>query len=221
MGRMATSAGKGLGGPEFRSFFAMMKKEGGPTLRLLGGILGNVAKAFAGLAVAFAPISKQVLTGLESLTARFAAFANEGEGGGLQKFVDYVREHGPKVAEMLGAVGRAVGRIVVAIAPFGEWVVQAITDLSNQIARMPIGVLRVLIGALAGITLAYKAATTVAFIHANATKLVAGAKRLATAATNGETLATIRATVAEKAKLIWSKATLVAVSYTHLRAHET
>lgn len=210
MGRMASSAGKALGGKEFQGFFSMVEKFGGPTLRQVGSILGNISRAFAGLAVAFQPVASDMLNGLSKLTARFADFSNEGKGGGLQKFIDYVREQGPKVAEMLGSLGGALAKVAEAVAPFGEWVVAAIKDMSDRIKDMPVGQLRLLIGAVAGLTLAWKAATLAARGINSAYSTLNTFKKVATRLTNAESLATVRSTIATKAKTVATKAATVA-----------
>ena len=210
MGELAASAGKGLGGKEFQNFFEMVGKEGPATLGTTGRIIGNLAKSFAGLAVAFAPVSKQVLGGLERLTKQLAAFSNEGEGGGLSKFVAYVQEMGPKVATMLGAVGRAIGAIAVAMAPWGALVIGAITKISNGIASLPVGVLRTLMGAVIGLTLAWKTATVVARGYNALIATGAALKKISTLWTNRETAATVRSTIATKAKTVATKAAAVA-----------
>lgn len=211
MGDLAVSAGKGLGGKEFQNFFTMVGKEGPATLGTTGRIVGNLAKSFAGLAVAFAPVSKQVLGGLERLTKRLAAFSNEGEGGGLSKFVAYVQQMGPKVAAMLGAVGRAIGAIAVAMAPWGTFVIGAITKLANGIASLPVGVLRALMGAVIGLTLAWKAATVVARGYNALIATGTALKKVSTLWTNRETAATLRSTIATKAKTVATKAAAVAM----------
>lgn len=143
MGKLASEAGAGLSGKGFESFFHYLETDAAPTLDALGHTIGNVAKGFADLFVAFAPLSRDFSHGMESMSASFADWAaNLSKTQGFQDFVAYVRESGPQVLHLLAALGNALVGIVKAAAPWGQVIVPALTAVANAlaaIANSPIG----------------------------------------------------------------------------------
>lgn len=206
LGEVSAAAGKALGGPAWQSFFSMMQGSAAKDLKSVASILGNMATGFASLAVAFKPVSDQVIAGLKSLMERFAAFSQGGPGSGLQKFIDYLLVNGPKFAATLGSVVNALAAIVRAVAPFAGPVMAGIKGVADAIAGMKTENLTRLIGVLAGLTLGWKALTVAARTAESVSRTLTILKGVLTkvlgantAATNLNAAATTRAGVASKA----------------------
>ena len=143
MGDLAASAGKGLSGEGFASFFRYLETDAAPTLEAFGHTIGNVAEGFANLMVAFAPLTRDFSSGMESMSQSFADWAaGLAQTQGFRDFVDYVRESGPQVAEFLGAMSTAFVGIIKAAAPVGQTVLPILTNLAKvlgALANSPIG----------------------------------------------------------------------------------
>lgn len=143
LGRLAATAGKSLSGDSFSAFFDYLETDAAPTLEAFAKTLGNVGQGFASLLVAFAPVSSDFASGMEAMSKSFANWsAHLSKTQGFADFVAYVRESGPQVLDLLGALATAFIDIAKAAAPVGALVVPALTALANilgAIADSPIG----------------------------------------------------------------------------------
>jgi hypothetical protein len=143
MGHLADEAGAALAGDKFAGFFDYLETDARPTVEAMGHTLGNLAEGLASLTVAFAPLTRDFSSGMESMSQSFADWAaGLSETDGFRDFVEYVRESGPKVADLLGALAEAFIGIIKAAAPVGEAVVPVLTALANvlgAVADSPIG----------------------------------------------------------------------------------
>jgi hypothetical protein len=177
MGDLAASAGKALTGPFWRQFFTFIGQTAGPLLHDFGLIFGNLAQGFAGLLQAFAPVTAQITLALLSLSSSFADFgANASTNGGLHDFIAYIIATGPQLLEMFGAIARAVGAILVALAPIGTVVLEVVTAFANFIAGIPPDILRDIAVAIGAVVLAFGALNIVmAILALNPITLAIGA----------------------------------------------
>ena len=158
LGEMFEAGLKALTSPFWREFFGEIGDVAVPALRDMFAIAGNVTKAIAGMILAFLPLGTEVGGGLREMTARWAEWAaGLRDNPGFQKFLDYVREVGPVVVEGIGAIVRAISRIVQAAAPIGGVVLLAIVGIANAIASIPVDVLTTMIGVIIGVIVAVKA----------------------------------------------------------------
>lgn len=149
MGDLAAKAGAALNSPYWRQFFAFVQGEIGPSFRAFGTILGDVEHGFVGLLEAFKPVWDQMGTGLESLTARFAAFGQSaGQNPAFQQFLTYVKTEGPVVVSLLGSLLLAFSRIGEALGPLGGIVLGLVNSLAKFIAVIPINVLQIVVTTL-------------------------------------------------------------------------
>jgi hypothetical protein len=157
MGDLFEQAGKALNSPFWRDFFTMIETTVGPNLTLFGTILGNVATGFAGLLMAFQPVSQQLGAGLLALSQRFADFGKGAStSSGFQSFLDYVQRVGPLVFATIGSLATTIGRVAVALAPIGVLVLQSIKFLADQINRIPINVLGTLLTIVGTLILSFQ-----------------------------------------------------------------
>lgn len=143
MGQIASEAGADLAGPGFQRFFEYLDQEAGPIILSMGRTLGNLAAGFGEMLAAFAPVSRDFTSGMESMSASFADWAANLSGtDGFQEFVDYIRDSGPMVLDLLGSLITMFVSIAKAAAPVGDAVVPALTAMAkviSLIADSPLG----------------------------------------------------------------------------------
>lgn len=159
MGDLFAKAGQALQAPFWQQFFGFLGRTVGPDLRVFVGILGNLARGFAGLFEAFDPVAQQLGKGLLHLTQRFADFAEKaatGKSAGFRKFVDFLTKNGPVVAHALGSVLSVIGKLAVAFAPLGVIVLKVVDAFAQLLQKLPAPVLAGLaaaaLGLVAGLT---------------------------------------------------------------------
>jgi phage-related protein len=152
------SAGKSAKGGGLKSFLDFLARASGPAITAFATILGNIGTGVAGLITAFAPVGAKLTDKLIELTGAFADFGrNADSNSGLQSFIAYVQEVGPRVAEVLGSVIQAVVHLAVALAPFGGIVLGGIGLLANLISAIPTPVLTVLASVIGTVVVGLKA----------------------------------------------------------------
>jgi hypothetical protein len=134
LGDMARQGGAALTDPFWRNYIQFIANEAQPTLSGFFKIAEGVARGLAGLQQAFAPLTKDLIGGLEGMAQTFGKWSELlGSNSGFQSFVQYVRENGPKVVETLASLGAAIGDIAVAAAPLGGVVLGAIKGLADAL----------------------------------------------------------------------------------------
>jgi len=127
---LAKMAGTALQSPFWKSFFGWAAREAGPAIVSLGRIIGNLAHGFAGLMMAFTPMSHGIMNGLVGMTAKFAQWATHlGSSGAFHKFVGFVRTEGPVVLHVLGDLARIIVDLVKAFAPYGAAVLNTVQHM--------------------------------------------------------------------------------------------
>lgn len=161
MGDLGADAGEALASDRFSEFFTYLDNEAAPILDSFARSTGNVIEGLASLMVAFNPLTQDFTSGMESMTRSFADWADGlAETDGFRDFVAYVRESGPQVVELIGALSGAFVALLQAAAPVGAVVVPAITALARAfeaIASSPIG--QPLVAAAAGFIAVSRAST--------------------------------------------------------------
>jgi murein DD-endopeptidase MepM/ murein hydrolase activator NlpD len=155
MGDLLRSAGRALGSPFWLTFFRMIDRIAGPTIKGLGTIIGNVVTGLAGITEAFAPMGQRMLDWTERLTRRFRDFGT-GKTNGLGRFLDYVEQVGPLVVATIGSLFRAFGHLFVALAPIGTIGLRYIKRFADAIASIPTRTLSRVAGLIIGIVGAIK-----------------------------------------------------------------
>lgn len=154
MGLLAAEAGETLAGPEWEQFFTFLEREAQPTLVTMGRTIGNFARGFAELWMAFDPISDQFSASFLRLSRDFAEWADGlDQTQGFQDFIDYLARITPKVWDTLGSVAEALVAVVTAAAPVGEValpVIEVLAEALTKIVSSPAG--PALIGIAAGLS---------------------------------------------------------------------
>lgn len=136
-------------------------KLSGPAITGFGKAIGNVITGVAGIFKAFLPFAPTMLSWLDKITAKFATWGqNLGGTAGFTKFMDYVKQNGPKLQELIKNLAIAIGRIVVA--------------LSTSISGNMLTVLLQLSGVLKNLSPTQIKAVAVAIVALKAALLVGG-----------------------------------------------
>lgn len=136
---------KSGGFSEFVKGFAALA---GPSIRILADIMRNVASGAIGFLKTFAPLGLLLLGVIDKAAGSFAKFS---QGGGFQKFADYVVKIGPTVAKFFGSLGTLIGHLITALAPLGGVILQAIAGLADALNKLPTDVLLGLVAGIGGI----------------------------------------------------------------------
>jgi hypothetical protein len=172
MGDLFSAAGKALDSPFYKQFITFIGDEGSKTLTTFGQVIGNLATGFFGLLQAFGPFTDSIGSGLLGLSQKFADFGrNTGASSGFQSFMAYVKEVSPLVVQTFADLGRLVGNLLIAFAPYGVVVLKVIDVTAQLLNKLgPDG----LVGALAGAGVAFAAYKVAAASAATGSLTLAG-----------------------------------------------
>ncbi|MEU8023751.1 hypothetical protein AB0B88_16200 [Micromonospora haikouensis] len=155
MGDLFRKGGKALTSPFWQKFFDMLGKFAGPALDSLGTILEKTAEGFAGLFLAFMPLSEKMLDGLAEMATGFAEWAAElATSDGFQDFIDYAIENGPMLLGLLGDLVVLVVKLGIAFAPLGAILLKGLAVLVGWLASLDPAVLAGITAAVLGIAAA-------------------------------------------------------------------
>ncbi|MUN41400.1 NlpC/P60 family protein [Actinomadura litoris] len=183
---------KGAKGSEFTAFKKQLAALTGPSIKGLGNAAVDVAVGFGRMFRAFLPFAPIAVQFIERLAARFKEWAttNFANGGSkeFQGFLAYVREAGPKVVATAESIGKAIGHVILALAPAagggGLGALGAIKAVADGIASMDPAVIRAIAYALVSLKLAMLGVAAVKGV-APAVSGVVGGLRTGVTATRG------------------------------------
>jgi hypothetical protein len=106
---LVSKLGKGLGSAGFMNFISMMAANTGPAITKLGTAIGHIAVGFGGILRAFMPFSQIILSGLDSITAKFAHWGQTlSSHSGFQSLVSMARADMPYVITIVKNLGGAI-----------------------------------------------------------------------------------------------------------------
>jgi phage-related protein len=121
----------------FAKFFEWLEFNAAEALRNFLIIAGNVLGGFFELLMAFSPIGASMEEGLVKLTERFKNWAASlSENPAFQKFIDYVKANGPVLMSVIGNIVQVGKDLIVALAPLGAEVLQAIQWLTDKLLEV-------------------------------------------------------------------------------------
>ena len=124
----------------------------------LGNSLLNVGTGFAGILDAFLPFTPTIVGGIEHITKAFADWGTKlGESNEFKQFIAWARANAPKVAEILGNVGIAIGHIAEASLGVGSTALDLIVALSEKLANLSPEQIQSIAGGVGAIFAAAKA----------------------------------------------------------------
>lgn len=149
-------------------FIERLAARAAPAMNSLVTIIMNLGTVFGNIFGKMGDAQGQkMLDWIEALTGKWAAWATESrQDTGLNAFVKYMTENGPKLVELLGNLVDAAQNIVKALAPFAPISMAIASGLTAVLAAIPPEVLTTLVaGYLAWSTAlkvwaAYQAAAT-------------------------------------------------------------
>jgi hypothetical protein len=176
LGDLFASAGKALASPAFKGFFELIARTAGPSITAFGKILGDLFTGFAGLAVAFEPLTKPFLKFLTDLADGFAKFGAgaAGKDSPFQTFLGYVKDNAPAVRDLIGGIIGAFDNLVVALAPLGGVMVKVLGAFAQFLAKLTPAELLGIVAGISGIVLALtqSPASGIVFLTAAAAAIV-------------------------------------------------
>lgn len=115
---------------------------------------GNLLRFFGRLFQAIEPFARQMMQGLEDVTAGWMEWADDLENNdSFQQFMDNAAKYGPMVLDMLGSLIQAFMALGRALEPFAGPMLEGLTFLFDVIAEMPQDLLTGIIAGLAGLWL--------------------------------------------------------------------
>lgn len=120
-----------------KGFFEWLETHAAESIYNFAHIFGNLFMGVLNLLQAFAPLGASMEEGLLRLTERFRDWsASLSESTGFQQFVEYVKENGATLLDILGNVVKVIGALVYALAPIGSIVLQIIDIVTGFIAKL-------------------------------------------------------------------------------------
>ncbi|GAA4545668.1 hypothetical protein [Pseudonocardia xishanensis] len=166
LGDLVDRGATALDDPTWNRYFAFLRANARATIDDLGSSVGNIARGFAGLQMAFNPLARDMISGLDGMTDRFARWAETlDDTRGFREFVTYSREMGPQVLATIGAIAGALIEVAEAAAPLGGptlAILRTLADVLAAIANSPVGTpLMALVATLGAVNLAIKGLTAV------------------------------------------------------------
>ncbi|MBG0560730.1 hypothetical protein [Actinoplanes aureus] len=135
-------------------FVAFLVTQAGPAIDHLAAIGRNMGVTLGAAFENTAPAGQGMLAWLSQLTAKAAEWA---EGGGFERFMGYVSEHGPTVATTLGNLATSSGQIYQILSPLAPVSLALAGALAGIVAAMPPEVITGLAMAWLGYNVALKA----------------------------------------------------------------
>ena len=118
---------------KFKTFIEYVKTNGP---KLLSSI-GNIITGLVNIGVAFAPLAADMMTGFQKMTARFKEWsAALGENENFKAFVQYVRENGPQMRELIGNIVDVGIQLAAALGRVGEVMLPMINSFLSWTAGM-------------------------------------------------------------------------------------
>jgi hypothetical protein len=166
--------------PQWRAFFSFMDDVALSSLENMWVASLNLAKGVTNIVRALHPLAAPMGAGLVDLTERFARWSDQLQSSnGFQRFTEYAARVGPKVVELIKDLVEFVGRLVIAMAPLGEFILDAVTNVVEWINSWDIDTLSSVVDIVAilgtGIVLLTGFVRTVRFVTEtwNAISLVA------------------------------------------------
>jgi phage-related minor tail protein len=117
-----------------KGFFEWLETNAAESIYNFAHIFGNVFMGVMNLLQAFSPLGASIEEGLVRLTERFREWtASLSQSAGFQQFVEYVKENGPILLNIIGNVAKTIGALIVALAPIGSVIGSALLHIVNTV----------------------------------------------------------------------------------------
>lgn len=162
-------------GPAWAGFFEMMATTGPKIQAAFGGAFIGIMEAFASIMTTAAPFALRFAEGLEKMMLALADWAASEKGqAAITRFLDYVEKVAPAVLDFFGAAARGIANIAEALAPWGEIVLDGITQFFDFIANMDPEILGAVGAGLASMLVAFQVATGIQALGASLAAVFSG-----------------------------------------------
>ncbi|MFI7448070.1 hypothetical protein ACIBQX_11280 [Nonomuraea sp. NPDC049714] len=154
-------ANKELKSEQWQSFFRDLTEQAPRAIDGLGDSALNVAGGLTGIVQAFLPFTDELMDNLEDITQEFEDWGQSLDGSPeFEAFIAYVRENGPKVAEIFGNIATFAGKIVQVGADVGPGALDFFVQLSEKLADLDPGQIQAIATGIGLIFAAAKLGTT-------------------------------------------------------------
>lgn len=113
-------------------------KDGSVLFQDLASAALSVFDGFTTLAAGFSPIVRSLGSAVKHVAAQFDAWAQRvSTNGDLSKFLAYVEQSGPKIWQTVESLAKAVGKILLYVAPLAPRMLTLTTAMANLVASHP------------------------------------------------------------------------------------
>lgn len=150
LGGLAEEAGKALAAPFWIEFFDWLGTQGLTIFLDFARAIGYVVKGFASLLMAFGPSSQEFSAGLLDMAKAFADWAaSVGDSQGFKDFINYAREQGPKVVQVLGDLTLVLVKLAIALVPLATLTLDLLVKSLNWLLEQDPGIILTIAAAIA------------------------------------------------------------------------
>ena len=136
LGDMFRGFGDALQSDTWHDFFDMLESKGPVFIGQIGDVLTSLGNGVADLLVAFAPSAENFgndLVGAAGAFEKWAAGLKDTEG--FAQFIEWWDRVGPEVVEFFKQLGDAVAQIGIALAPYGEDLLNFFTGVLDFVSE--------------------------------------------------------------------------------------
>ncbi|MFF3443651.1 hypothetical protein [Streptosporangium sp. NPDC002721] len=160
-GELIDKTKEGLAEEQWSSFFYDLTTQAPRAIEGLGAAAGNVAGGLAGVIQAFLPYTDDLMDFLENATQGFEGWGQNLKGSPeFEAFINYVKENGPKVGEVLSNIATFAGKIVGVGADMSPALLDFLVGLSAKLAAMDPAQIEAIAAGVAAIFAAAKLGAT-------------------------------------------------------------
>lgn len=136
VGKLMDYLGKQLKTKDTKAFFKWLGQSAGPAIETFGKAFINVMQGVMNLMVGFDPLSKNMESGILSMSKSFEKWTSKvKKSKGLQNFIKYVETNGPKLLKIIGNIGGLLIGAFSAFAPTASDMLDGLVKLTGQFKK--------------------------------------------------------------------------------------
>lgn len=136
--------------PQWQAFFSFIDQNALPSLNGMWVAAVNIATGVANLVMALSPLSKPMGQGLVDMTEKFARWSDQlGTDPNFQEFLEYAKRVGPQVVDLIEQMVEFMGRLVIAMAPIGEFILGIVDATFRWMNSWDVGTLTAVVTTVA------------------------------------------------------------------------
>lgn len=173
LGDLAEATAEMFVDPFWQDFFGFIADMAPDVIRLMGEIVNNLLTMFAGLFKAFAPVGMTMLEVLADVTEGWAEWGMTLESNkGFQDFMAYLEKTWPKVSELLGNLFELLIKVVVALEPYADRLLDIFIAVTDWLISMDPKTFETIIGFVFGVITAIQIAAGLVGLFAGVATLI-------------------------------------------------